>query len=66
MDAAVTAGKENKESDALFIICRNTSDWSAETMEALGPLLLLDDNATSALPNKVRIFCLFLHISSGQ
>ncbi|XP_039662071.1 otoancorin [Perca fluviatilis] len=28
------------------------SNWSAETMEALGPLLLLDDNATSALPNK--------------
>ncbi|XP_039973328.1 otoancorin [Xiphias gladius] len=28
------------------------SDWSAETMEALGPFLLLDDNATSALPNK--------------
>nr|XP_046256838.1 otoancorin [Scatophagus argus]XP_046256839.1 otoancorin [Scatophagus argus]XP_046256840.1 otoancorin [Scatophagus argus] len=28
------------------------SDWSAETMEKLGPLLLLDDNATSALPNK--------------
>ncbi|XP_044065278.1 otoancorin isoform X2 [Siniperca chuatsi] len=28
------------------------SDWSAETMETLGPLLLLDDSATSALPNK--------------
>ncbi|KAM9353471.1 otoancorin [Symphorus nematophorus] len=28
------------------------SDWSAETMEELGPLLLWDDNATSALPNK--------------
>ncbi|XP_029359266.1 otoancorin [Echeneis naucrates] len=28
------------------------SDWSAETMEALGATLLLDDNATSALPNK--------------
>ncbi|XP_056236500.1 otoancorin [Seriola aureovittata] len=28
------------------------SDWSAETMEALGPILLLDDTATSALPNK--------------
>ncbi|XP_069552068.1 otoancorin [Brachyistius frenatus] len=28
------------------------SDWSAETMELLGPLVLLDDNATSALPNK--------------
>uniref|UniRef100_UPI0037E7AB85 otoancorin n=1 Tax=Semicossyphus pulcher TaxID=241346 RepID=UPI0037E7AB85 len=28
------------------------SDWSAETMEALGPLLLLDDTTTSALPNK--------------
>ncbi|XP_053289168.1 otoancorin [Pleuronectes platessa] len=31
---------------------KDPSDWSAETMEALGPLLLLDDNATSALPNK--------------
>ncbi|XP_040901377.1 uncharacterized protein otoa [Toxotes jaculatrix] len=28
------------------------SDWSAETMEALGPVLFLDDNATSALPSK--------------
>ncbi|XP_062279086.1 otoancorin [Scomber scombrus] len=28
------------------------SDWSAETMESLGPLLLLDDDAISALPNK--------------
>ncbi|KAM7383470.1 hypothetical protein PAMP_003118 [Pampus punctatissimus] len=28
------------------------SDWSADTMESLGPLLLLDDNAISALPNK--------------
>ncbi|XP_060937790.1 otoancorin [Limanda limanda] len=31
---------------------KDPSDWSAETMEALGPLLFLDDNATSALPNK--------------
>ncbi|XP_069394092.1 otoancorin [Paralichthys olivaceus] len=31
---------------------KDPSDWSAETMEVLGPLLLLDDNATSALPNK--------------
>ncbi|MEQ2314344.1 hypothetical protein AMECASPLE_011119, partial [Ameca splendens] len=28
------------------------SDWPAETMESLGPLILLDDNATSTLPNK--------------
>ncbi|KAG7475667.1 hypothetical protein JOB18_035395 [Solea senegalensis] len=28
------------------------SDWSAETMEALGPLLVLDENAISSLPNK--------------
>ncbi|XP_014839938.1 PREDICTED: uncharacterized protein LOC106916275 isoform X1 [Poecilia mexicana] len=27
------------------------SNWSAETMETLGPLVLLDDNLTSALPN---------------
>ncbi|XP_051261887.1 otoancorin isoform X2 [Dicentrarchus labrax] len=30
----------------------DASDWSAETMEELGPLLLLDDNSTSALPKK--------------
>ncbi|XP_047453991.1 otoancorin [Mugil cephalus] len=30
----------------------NSYDWSAETVESLGPLLLLDDNAVSALPNK--------------
>ncbi|XP_070768533.1 otoancorin [Enoplosus armatus] len=30
----------------------DSSDWSAETMEVMGPLLLLDDDATSALPNK--------------
>ncbi|XP_038146105.1 otoancorin isoform X2 [Cyprinodon tularosa] len=28
------------------------SDWPAETMESLGPLILMDDNATSSLPNK--------------
>ncbi|KAM6909657.1 otoancorin [Xenentodon cancila] len=28
------------------------SDWPAETLESLGPLLLLDDNTLSALPNK--------------
>ncbi|XP_061572831.1 otoancorin [Cololabis saira] len=28
------------------------SDWPAETMESLGPLLVLDDDAISALPNK--------------
>ncbi|XP_030249655.1 otoancorin isoform X1 [Sparus aurata] len=31
------------------------SDWSAETMEDLSPLLLLDDNAISALPNEPRV-----------
>ncbi|KAF6739596.1 Otoancorin [Oryzias melastigma] len=30
----------------------NPSDWSEKTMECLGPLLLLDDNTTSFLPNK--------------
>uniref|UniRef100_A0A4W6FUI4 Otoancorin n=1 Tax=Lates calcarifer TaxID=8187 RepID=A0A4W6FUI4_LATCA len=30
----------------------NPSDWSPETMEMLSPLLILDDNAISALPNK--------------
>ncbi|XP_072250370.1 otoancorin [Leuresthes tenuis] len=28
------------------------SDWSPDTMESLGPLLLLDEKAISALPNK--------------
>ncbi|XP_054903588.1 uncharacterized protein otoa [Poeciliopsis prolifica] len=28
------------------------SNWSAETMEMLGPLVLLDDNVSSTLPNK--------------
>uniref|UniRef100_A0A1A7YDA8 Otoancorin n=2 Tax=Iconisemion striatum TaxID=60296 RepID=A0A1A7YDA8_9TELE len=27
------------------------SNWTAETVESVGPLILLDDNATSALPN---------------
>ncbi|KAK5862289.1 hypothetical protein PBY51_017700 [Eleginops maclovinus] len=40
----------------LVQLAKNTSgdpsDWSAETMEALGPWILLDDNETSALPNK--------------
>lgn len=30
----------------------NPSNWSAETVEALGPLLVFDDAATAALPNK--------------
>ncbi|AWO96592.1 putative otoancorin [Scophthalmus maximus] len=30
----------------------NPSDWSAETMEGVGPLLFWDNNATAALPNK--------------
>ncbi|XP_073340725.1 otoancorin [Pagrus major] len=31
------------------------SGWSTETMEDLSPLLLLDDSATSALPNEPRM-----------
>ncbi|XP_034731126.1 otoancorin [Etheostoma cragini] len=44
------------------------SDWSAETMEALGPLLLLDDNVTSALPNKpwMKDVLYFLKLSLKQ
>ncbi|XP_011483575.1 uncharacterized protein LOC105355935 isoform X1 [Oryzias latipes] len=30
----------------------NPSDWPEKTMESLGPLLLLDDNTASFLPNK--------------
>lgn len=48
-------GRESKRVWRFFLIfCRDPSNWSAETMEALGPLLLLDDNATSVLPNKVQ------------
>lgn len=54
-----------QECDAFFkIFLRDPSNWSAETMEALGPLLLLDPAATSALPNKVCIFCILLQMSS--
>lgn len=35
-------------------------------MEAVGPLLLLDDDATFALPYKVSIFCLNHHMSSER
>lgn len=34
--------------------CRDPAGWSEDTMEALVPLLLLDDAAVSSLPNKVR------------
>lgn len=55
--------QRKQEFDVFFLIyCRDPSDWSSETMEELGPLLLLDDNATAALPNKVCI--LFLNMSS--
>lgn len=53
--------REYESNGYLFsILCRDPSDWSAETMEDLSPLLLLDDNAISALPNEV---CFLL---SGQ
>lgn len=42
----------------IFTFFRDPSYWSSETMEALGPLLILDDNTTSALPNKVFSFTL--------
>ncbi|KAK2844585.1 hypothetical protein Q5P01_011244 [Channa striata] len=39
----------------IHLVCQRFGDpsyWSSDTMKALCPLLLLDDNATSALPNK--------------
>ncbi|XP_034409927.1 otoancorin-like [Cyclopterus lumpus] len=42
------------------------SYWSAETMEALGPFLLLDDNATSALPNKPWMKDVLYSLTSGR
>lgn len=39
-----------------LISCRNPADWSPEDMEELGPLVLMDDDITSSLPNKVRVF----------
>ncbi|XP_040923714.1 otoancorin isoform X2 [Betta splendens] len=38
--------------DLVKLTFGNPSTWQQQTMEALGPLLVLDDNATSALPNK--------------
>ncbi|XP_029307996.1 otoancorin [Cottoperca gobio] len=43
----------------------NLSDWSAETMESLGPLILWDDNATSALPNKTWMKDVIYFLKSG-
>ncbi|KAM6936727.1 otoancorin [Lycodopsis pacificus] len=42
------------------------SDWTAETMETLGPLLLLDDNATSALPYKPWMKDVLYFLKSGM
>lgn len=65
MDAGVTAEKDKSLITFFFTFCRDPSDWSAEVMESLGPLLLLDDDAISALPNKVCIFsiCIFVIFS---
>lgn len=57
-------GSKNQDGFLFFIHCRDPSDWSPETMEELGPLLLLDDNTTATLPNKVWI--LFLHMWARQ
>lgn len=45
--------------DFLPLPCRGPQDWSAETMEELGPLLLLNDSAITALPDKVGESCVF-------
>ncbi|KAK9513806.1 hypothetical protein VZT92_027310 [Zoarces viviparus] len=42
------------------------SNWTAETMETLGPLLLLDDNATSALPYKPWMKDVLYFLKSGK
>lgn len=59
LETVVRAKKNRKTPSTMHVLifCRDPSDWSAETMEEVGPLLLLDDDATSALPNKVSNFC---------
>ncbi|XP_059195102.1 otoancorin [Centropristis striata] len=47
--------------DLLIETYGKISDWSDEIMETVGPLLLLDVDAISALPNKVYFSCLLLH-----
>ncbi|XP_037309860.2 otoancorin [Pungitius pungitius] len=42
------------------------SYWSAETMKAVGPLLLLDEDATSALPNKSWMKDVLYSLRSGM
>lgn len=57
---AGTASGEVTSNERTFLSCRSPSDWPAETMESLGPLILMDDNATSSLPNKV---CMLLFLT---
>lgn len=42
-----------------FVAFRSPSNWTADTVELLGPLILLDDSVVSALPNEVCIFLTF-------
>ncbi|XP_056300399.1 stereocilin-like isoform X3 [Pseudoliparis swirei] len=44
----------------------DSSSWSPEMMEALGPFVLLDDNSTSALPNKPWMKDVLYSLTSGQ
>uniref|UniRef100_A0AAQ6IFS3 Otoancorin n=2 Tax=Anabas testudineus TaxID=64144 RepID=A0AAQ6IFS3_ANATE len=46
---------QNQRAELVYLVKETFGDpsyWTSETMEALGALLILDDNATSALPNK--------------
>lgn len=45
--------KPSRWRNFLPLSCRDPLDWSAETMEELGSLLLLNDSAITALPNEV-------------
>ncbi|XP_078109050.1 otoancorin isoform X2 [Sander vitreus] len=62
---------QRHRADIIQLVTQTFGDpsvWSAETMEALGPLLLLDGNATSALPNKpwMKDVLYFLKLSLKQ
>ncbi|KAM8870252.1 otoancorin isoform 2-T2 [Spinachia spinachia] len=55
--------------DTIQLVTQTFGDpsyWSAETMEAVGPLLLLDDNATSGLPYKSWMKDVLYSLKSGM
>ncbi|XP_054477293.1 otoancorin [Anoplopoma fimbria] len=59
---------QRHRADIIQLVTQTFGDpsyWSAETMEALGPLLLLDDNAISALPYKSWMKDVLYSLQSG-